>query len=215
MIAADAVAGGPHTLSIKDGSRMLLPFLHAFVRRFANRPPVFRRAFVVGVVCLAVVLAATVAGSVPLVTTLNSGGDLTISCTGTSLTQTRLSATRRQLRCTGTTPTTPTTPAPPSGRPLRAAFYYGWYPSTWGSGSNFHPTAGQYSSTDASRRSSTRHRRPVRERRRVHRVMVGGRHTNRSCGPDRAARLGRNERQVGALLRGRGLHEPVVVVDRR
>ncbi len=32
---------------------------------------------------------------------------------------------------------------------MRAAFYYGWYPSTWSSGSNYHPTAGQYSSTDA------------------------------------------------------------------
>jgi hypothetical protein len=127
---------------------MLLSLLHAFARRSADRLSVFRRTFVVGVVCLVVLLVATAAGSVTLVTTLNNGGDLTVDCKGTSLTQTRLSPTRRQLRCTGTTTTTPTPPQP-SGSAVRAAFYYGWYPSTWGSGSNFHPTAGQYSSTDA------------------------------------------------------------------
>src|SRR5437764_644127 len=36
--------------------------------------------------------------------------------------------------------------------PIRAAFYYPWFPETWGSAidpfTNYHPTAGYYSSDD-------------------------------------------------------------------
>lgn len=34
--------------------------------------------------------------------------------------------------------------------PIRAAFYYPWYPETWGAGTNYHPTLGQYDSSTAS-----------------------------------------------------------------
>ncbi|TMK88769.1 MAG: hypothetical protein E6G57_05055 [Actinobacteria bacterium] len=41
----------------------------------------------------------------------------------------------------------PPPPPPPSG--FTAAFYYGWYPSSFSNpGTKYHPTAGQYSSTD-------------------------------------------------------------------
>lgn len=61
-----------------------------------------------------------------------------------------------------TTPSPTTTPDPtptPSGDvqpslPIRAAFYYPWFPETWGSSSNpftnYHPSAGLYDSSDAS-----------------------------------------------------------------
>src|SRR6185295_6249563 len=32
--------------------------------------------------------------------------------------------------------------------PIRAAFYYPWFPETWGSGTNYHPQLGQYDSSD-------------------------------------------------------------------
>src|SRR6185295_6805652 len=42
-------------------------------------------------------------------------------------------------------------PAP--GAPLRAAFYYPWFPETWGSAANpftqYHPSEGLYDSSDA------------------------------------------------------------------
>ena len=52
-------------------------------------------------------------------------------------------------------PTTTATPAGTSSHPIRAMFYYPWFPQTWGleSGTaftNFHPTAGYYSSDDRS-----------------------------------------------------------------
>jgi hypothetical protein len=115
LLAAEAV-GGRSTCCRARTYRMLLSLLHAFARRSADRLSVFRRTFVVGVVCLVVLLVATAAGSVTLVTTLNNGGDLTVDCKGTSLIQTRVSATRRQLRCTGSTTTTPPTPHHLSGR---------------------------------------------------------------------------------------------------
>jgi hypothetical protein len=46
----------------------------------------------------------------------------------------------------GTTAVASTQPA----LPIRAAFYYPWYPETWGAGSNYHPTLGQYDSSDPS-----------------------------------------------------------------
>jgi hypothetical protein len=33
--------------------------------------------------------------------------------------------------------------------PIRAAFYYPWFPETWGSGTNYHPTLGQYDSSNS------------------------------------------------------------------
>jgi hypothetical protein len=32
--------------------------------------------------------------------------------------------------------------------PIRGIFYYGWFPGTWSVGTNYHPTLGQYSSSD-------------------------------------------------------------------
>ncbi len=32
--------------------------------------------------------------------------------------------------------------------PIRAAFYYGWFPETWGSGTNYEPVMGRYDSLD-------------------------------------------------------------------
>jgi hypothetical protein len=54
-----------------------------------------------------------------------------------------------------TAPSTGPPPPAPNGEPsfpIRAAFYYPWFPETWGSGSSkythYHPTAGFYSSDD-------------------------------------------------------------------
>jgi hypothetical protein len=33
--------------------------------------------------------------------------------------------------------------------PIRGAFYYPWFPETWGDGTHYHPTLGQYDSSDA------------------------------------------------------------------
>ena len=48
----------------------------------------------------------------------------------------------------------PDGPDPQPGFPIRAAFYYGWFPETWGNGSqlysNFHPSLGRYESADPS-----------------------------------------------------------------
>ena len=32
--------------------------------------------------------------------------------------------------------------------PIRAAFYYPWFPETWGHGTNYAPTLGRYNSSD-------------------------------------------------------------------
>ena len=49
---------------------------------------------------------------------------------------------------TPTRPAATATPPPPRATPIRAAFYYPWFPETWGHGTNYHPTLGQYQSAD-------------------------------------------------------------------
>ena len=65
-----------------------------------------------------------------------------------------------------------------SRRPIRAAFYYGWYPGNWHHDEAHNPSAGFY---DSANRATLA--RQVRDTKyagdgRVHRVMVGDRNHN-------------------------------------
>jgi hypothetical protein len=99
----------------------------------------------------------------PVTTTVTSATTSTVTAPTNSTTattptgSTTTSSTTPSTPTSSTAPTTPTTSTSavgPSGGVIRAAFYYPWYPETWGTVgttypfSNYKPTLGYYKSDD-------------------------------------------------------------------
>jgi hypothetical protein len=98
--------------------------------------------------------------------------------------------------------------------PIRAAFYYPWFPETWGDGTHYHPTLGQYDSSTPSVIASHIASMKGAGHPGRHRVVVGPGHKTDGTLP-RARGKRRDRVQVDRLLRAGGLGRPVLGDDRR
>ena len=112
---------------------------------------------------------------------------------------------------TSPSPTGTPTPSPTTGgdaqpsMPIRAAFYYPWFPETWGPSSNpftnYHPSAGLYDSSAPATIARAHRRDGVRRDPGRYLVLVGAGDEDRPARAAAAARRRRHRIQMDPVLR--------------